>query len=190
MEIYDYGNYDEYVKWQIYTNKEKAGWVYVKESTIDQIAKDNPFSAMIMCHGTRAAGEQKYFRKYFPNAEIIGTEISDNASNYPMTIQHDFNIQNPKWLGKFDIVYSNSIDHSIDPSATLITWRDQLSLTGKLYIEYSEWCSIPGGNVNDPLDATAEEIKKLLIDAGLSIISTITEDVKGGGIVFICKRIL
>ena len=121
MEIHKYKDYAEYVKWQIKTNMSKRGWVYVRESTIEQIAKDRPLATMIMCHGTRAAAEQQYFKKYLPNAEILGTEIGD--ANYPMTVKHDFNFQKEEWLGKYDIVYSNCIDHSIDPKATLKTWR-------------------------------------------------------------------
>ena len=188
MKIYKYKDYDEYVDWQIKTNKEKKGWVYVKSGTIDQIVKDRIFAATILCHGTRAAGEQSYFLKHFPNAKIIGTEISDNATEYPMTIQHDFNVQKPEWINKFDIVYSNAIDHSIDPKATLITWRNQLNETGRLYLEYSEMQSIPGGNRNDPLDATNEEIENLLLEIDLNIVGKITKSVQKKGTVFICEK--
>ncbi len=188
MQIYEYEDYDDYVKWQIHTNKEKKGWRYVKKSTIDQIVDNSPFAATIICHGTRAAAEQTYFKERLPNAEIMGTEISDNAHEYPMTIQHDFNFQKPEWVGKYDIVYSNSIDHSIDPKATLTTWSEQLSPNGKMYIEYCELQSIPGGNKNDPLDATNEEIENLLINIGMVITKKITDNVKGGGLVFVCEK--
>ena len=105
-----------------------------------------------------------------------------------MTIQHDFNVQKQEWIGQYDIVYSNCIDHSIDPKSTLKTWSDQLSPDGKLYIEYSQRQSIPGGNVNDPLDATNEEIENLLKEIGMDIVGKITDDVKAGGLVFICKK--
>ena len=32
-------------------------------------------------------------------------------------------------IGKADIVYSNSFDHTIDPTSTIQTWRDQLNKT-------------------------------------------------------------
>ena len=188
MKIHDYKNYDEYVEWQIRTNKSKKGWVYAKESTIQQISKDIPLATTIICHGTRAGAEQKFFKKYFPHAEVLGTEISDNATEYPMTVEHDFNFQKEEWVGKYDIVYSNSIDHSIDPEATLKTWSDQLSPAGRMYIEYAKRQSIPGGNVNDPLDATNEEIEQILKDIGMTIVSKITKDVKHGGLVFVCEK--
>ncbi len=188
MKIHEYKNYDEYVEWQIRTNKSKKGWVYAKESTIQQIAKDCPLATTIICHGTRAGAEQSFFKKHFPHAEVLGTEISDNATEYPMTVEHDFNFQKEDWVGKYDIVYSNSIDHSIDPEATLKTWSDQLSSVGRMYIEYAQRQSIPGGNVNDPLDATNEEIEQILNDIGMIIVNKITRDIKHGGLVFVCKK--
>lgn len=188
LKIYKYKDYDEYVEWQIRTNKSKAGWVYVKESTIRQIVEVAPFASNIICHGTRAGAEQKYFKKFLRNANILGTEISDNATDYPMTIQHDFNMQKPEWIGKFDIVYSNCIDHSIDPKATLKTWSEQLVETGIMCVEYSQRQSIPGGNVNDPLDATLNEIVNLVEEIGMVISNRITHNVSAGGTVLVCKR--
>lgn len=186
MKIYEYKDYDEYVEWQIRTNKSKKGWVYVKESTIQQISKDRPLATRIICHGTRAGAEQRFFKKYLPNAEVLGTEIGD--AEYPMTVQHDFNFQKEEWIGIYDIVYSNCIDHSIDPKATLKTWSDQLSPVGRMYIEYSEQQSIPGGNVNDPLDATNDEIEKLLKEIGMLIVGKIIRGVQNSGLVFICQK--
>ncbi len=188
MKVHKYKDYDDYVKWQIHTNKEKKDWVYVKEGTIEQIYRDRPSATMVICHGTRAGAEQRFFKKFLPNADVLGTEISDNATEYPMTIQHDFNFQKEEWIGKYDIVYSNCIDHSIDPKETLKTWSDQLSPVGRMYVEYCQNQSIPGGNVNDPLDATNEEIESLLTDIGMDVVGKITQNVKGGGLVFICEK--
>ena len=93
MKIHKYKDYDEYIMWQKRTNKSKQGWVYIKESTARQISKDSPLAKKIICHGSRAGAEQKFFKKYLPEAEILGTEIGDNATSYAMTIQHDFNVQ-------------------------------------------------------------------------------------------------
>lgn len=190
MKIHQYRNYDNYIEWQIKTNKEKKGWQYVRESTIVLIQKLQPSATHIICHGTRAGVEQQYFKSFYPNSYITGTEISDNATEYPLTIEWDFNKQKTSWVGKYDIIYSNSLDHSIDPLATLETWREQLSPVGRMYIEYSEIQSIPGGNVNDPLDATNEEIISLIQEAGMYIVDTITSDMgmRASGCVFICAK--
>ena len=187
MEVYKFKTYEDYIDMQKKVNAEKVGWVYVKKSTIQQIANDNPFAVDILCHGTRAAAEQEYFKEFLPQSTPLGTEIGENALRYPMTIQHEFNKAIPEWIGKFDIVYSNSIDHSIDPHETIRVWRDQLKDSGKMYIEYSEQQSVPN-YPQDPLHASAAEIKNLLQEEGLVIVGNIKDGVKAGGIVFICKK--
>lgn len=185
MKVYEYEDYDEYVKWQTLTNKEKLSWVYVREDIIKAIAKNKGPADNVLCHGTRSGAEQKYFKRCYPDAYIVGTEISDTAEDYPMTVQHDFTHPKTEWIGKFDIVYSNSFDHTIDPVKTLETWRNQLAPEGRLYLEYAEQQST--GDKRDPLDATAKEVEELLLDSGLVIIGNITEGVKHAGVVFICE---
>jgi hypothetical protein len=188
MEIYQYKDYDDYVYWQIKTNKRKIDRIYVRESTLIKINKIQPFASTIICHGTRNGVELEYFKALYPKCHILGTEISDNATGYNMTVEWDFNKQNPEWLGKYDIVYSNSIDHSIDPRTTLETWSEQLSPIGRMYIEYSEQMSAKGGNAEDPLDATHEEMIGLIQKAGLYIVDIITENIRANGRVFICAK--
>lgn len=191
MKIYEYKDYDDYVNTQTKINKSKLrrGFSYVKEDTIRHIVADHPNAQSVICHGTRRGNEQLFFKSLlqFGGAEVIGTEISDTAPQFPMTVQHDFTMEKSEWVGKFDIVYSNSFDHSIDPEATLVTWKNQLSPTGKMYLEYSERDSIC--DPADPLDATAAEIEGLFPAAGLKLINTITDNVRAAGVVFICEAI-
>jgi len=110
-----------------------------------------------------------------------------------MTVEWDFNKQKDEWLGKYDVIYSNSIDHSIDPVSTLETWSEQLSDVGKLYLEYSEYQSIPGGNANDPLDATNEEMRLMIKEAGMHIVEIVTDQypsstMRNEGLLFICAK--
>jgi hypothetical protein len=184
MRIYNYKNYDHYKQSQTRANKEKLSWVYARETTIERICNDKKFADNIICHGTRNGAEQKFFKKFFPNAYVIGTEISDTASNFPMTIEHDFMQQKEEWIKKFDIVYSNAFDHSIDPEKTLLVWRDQLSNSGRMYLEYAEAQSIC--DENDPLDASQREIKEM-IGKYFVIVDEIKDSVKHGGVVFICE---
>jgi len=184
MKIYKYKDYNHYKESQTRTNKEKLGWVYAREIVIQDICNDKKIANNIICHGTRNGAEQKYFKNFFPNAYVIGTEISDTASSFPMTVEHDFMIQKEEWIKKFDIVYSNAFDHSIDPKTTLIVWRDQLADTGRMYLEYAESQSIC--NDADPLDASKREIKEL-IEKYFTIVGEIVNGVKHGGVVFICE---
>jgi len=170
MRIYQYKDYDEYVKEQTKANKRKIDWVYVKEHTIAHIHKTHSIASSIICHGTRNAAEQKFFQKYYPAAEIIGTEISETASAFPMTVQWDFAEPKNEWIRRFDILYSNSFDHSLDPMKTLSTWKDQIHANGRMYIEYSSAHSEMTSS--DPLEATHDEFKQMLTDSGLRPLPT------------------
>lgn len=184
MKIYDYKDYDEYVEWQTKANKIKLNWVYAKKHAIHKICEDKEAADYIICHGTRNGKEMEFFKEKFPFAYIIGTEISETAVQFPNTIQHDFTQPKDEWIGKADIVYSNSFDHSIDPKKTLDTWRDQLNATGTMYIEYNEKQSVC--EAADPLDAKLYEIKEMIDDAGLDIVRSFVGS--QGSDVLVCER--
>lgn len=136
MKIYEYESYNDYLEAQIDANVKKLhSHVWVEKSVIDLISSENGPAKSIICHGTRNAAEQLFFSKNYPEAEIIGTEISHTANQFPMTVQHDFHEEKEEWISKFDIVYSNSFDHSYNPIKSLNAWKNQLSLSGSIYVE-------------------------------------------------------
>jgi len=139
MKIYKYGNYDQYKKNQTDANIKKENLVWVEKSTIEKIYDQQKEKTIhsIICHGTRNGKEQKFFKEYFPSSEVIGTEISHTAEKYEMTVQHDFHEEKEEWIDKFDIVYSNSYDHSYDPKKSILAWKNQLKEGGTLYVETS-----------------------------------------------------
>lgn len=187
MDIFEYKSYEDYLEYQKKWNKIKVGKiVYVRQSTINLICDIKTFAGSILCHGTRCAAEQKFFKKRFPNAEIIGSEIGPSALNSPMTVQWDFNKQNDDWVNKFDIVYSNSFDHSITPLETLKVWKKQLNKSGMLFLEYAENRSNP--SESDPLGATNLEVEKWISEAGMNITKRLgkSHNIKHGGVVFCC----
>jgi len=153
MKIYKYKSYNDYVEEQTAHNIRKIGKgvVWVKEDTIRKIVEMHGPAKNIICHGTRSGEEQKYFLKQYPEAEVIGTEISPTATNYPNTVQWDFAEENKEWLNKFDIVYSNSFDHSFDPHKTIECWKNQLSENGALYVE---WPLVPQHQKSTSMDPT------------------------------------
>jgi hypothetical protein len=168
MKIYQYTDYDDYVAAQTAGNKRKIDWVYVKEKCIKIIVKDYAgIPNNILCHGTRNGAEQKFFKKHWPNIYVIGSEISETANQFPDTVQHDFTKRKDVWVGQFDIIYSNSIDHSIDPNETLNVWKEQLTPTGKMYIEYSQQQSIC--DPIDPLEASNAEMLDMIKSKGFRI---------------------
>lgn len=158
MKIWKYRNHEEYKSKQIEANLAKINNVWVEKSTIQKISGIQPNASKILCHGTRNGAEQKFFKEFYPDAEILGTEISPTAKNFPMTIEWDFHKDNPEWHNKFDIIYTNSLDHSIDPIQALTVWKNQLSSNGNLYLEYyfkvrsRSW---------DPLEISKDEIYNL-----------------------------
>ncbi len=186
MKVYEYKDYQDYIDNQVSTTKTKSDWVYAKKETIKKISLIKGIAVKnILCHGTRSAGEQKYFLENYPNAYIVGSEISETGKDYPMTVIHDFNKVKKEWVGKFDIVYSNSFDHTITPLETLTVWKNQLNKNGTLFLEYAERQS--RCHSADPLDATEKEIEQLIRDSGLVITDEIRDGVKHSGVVYVCK---
>lgn len=186
MRIFKYKNYEDYLEAQTEANVRKIRNVWVKESTISRIAKIAPFTTSVLCHGTRNAAEQKYFRKYFPAAEIIGTEISHTAKNFPMTVQHDFHEIREEWIGRFDIVYSNSFDHSYDPKKCLTAWAGQLSNSGSVFLELMTRDDNRSKR-SDPLEIKEQEFLKLVNDMELKVSESFTVEDKNSKVFRIKK---
>jgi hypothetical protein len=152
---------------QIEANKRKLQSVWVTEKTIDTIVgrHKRPVRS-ILCHGTRNGAEQSLFAKAYPEAEIIGTEISDTAGQFPRTIQWDMHEPRPEWLNRFDIVYSNCIDHAICPEKAIATWLGQTTKGGRLYIEHANHPLNNVSNEQDPLEISDEEMEALIVQCG------------------------
>lgn len=159
MKVYEYKDYDEYIKAQKETTDKKYGkLVYVRKKVVEGIyeALKSENVKSILCHGTRSGEEQKLFKKHF-NCYVWGSELSEKASNAEMTTIWDFNMVNPDWIGKFDIVYSNALDHSITPIETIGVWGNQLSENGWLLIEWTDRRNNKD-TWSDPLSATEKEV--------------------------------
>ena len=186
-KVYPFESYDEYVKVQTEINKEKLDWVYVKRRVIKAIADNVIAASCIICHGSRNGAEQKYFKQFWPHAYVIGTEISDTATQFEDTVQWDMQMEKEEWVGKFDIVYSNAFDHCIYPEQTLKTWKNQLCLRGSLFLEYSEKQSVY--QASDPLLATLKEVKQMLKDVGFTYIQEVNNArPPSEGVLLRCKQ--
>ena len=105
-----------------------------------------------ICHGTRRGLEQKWFSECL-KCDVIGTEISDTANDFPNTIQWDFHDVKEEWIGSVDFIYSNSLDHSYDPGACLRNWMSCLKPGGVCVLEHSEFHGIKGVSELDPFGA-------------------------------------
>ena len=172
MKIYKYKDYDEYVEVQKYANKRKITNSYVDKNSlfgvIRYIHDDLKMSPeLVLCHGTRRGDEQKYFIEGFNifdlKPEVIGTEISDNAGQFPNTIEWDFHIAKEEWINNTDIIYTNSFDHSPKPEECLDIWMGCLKENGACIIEYSDICDSKSGRI-DCFGATLDEYKEFITE--------------------------
>lgn len=184
--IYPFESYEEYVKVQTEINKNKLGWVYVKPRVIQRIAEEVKFAGSVLCHGTRNGAEQKMFQGHWPQAKVLGTEISDTAEQFPHTVQWDMQEPKKEWIGSWDVVYTNAFDHCIYPDKALMTWKDQLSNNGTLFLEYSERQSVY--QASDPLDATLAEVKEMIRQAGFGLVEQVSNvTCPADGVLLKCK---
>lgn len=132
-------DYENYVKIQTEGNKRKIQSQWVEKPAIKFLSE---YILTLMqpnfgiCHGTRRGLEQAAFREYL-SCEVIGTEISDTASQFPHTIQWDFHEVKPEWLNAADFIYSNSWDHSYDPDLLFRSWMSCVRVNGIMILEHS-----------------------------------------------------
>jgi len=134
-------DYELYKETQTLGNKMKLGNQWAPEDHIrilsEYMGQAGNTPKRGICHGTRQGNEQVWFRRHIPgDADVIGTEISDTATEFPHTIQWDFHDQNDAWIGQMDFVYSNSWDHAFDPKKALKNWAECLIPGGVLLLDH------------------------------------------------------
>ena len=169
VKIYKYKNYNEYKQTQIFFNKKKLHHVWADEASlaiISNFIKENIKKENIkgLCHGSRNGFEQRVLNQIIPNSNIIGTDISDTATNFENTIQWDFHDENLEWLGKFDFVYSNSLDQSWKPRLALCTWLNQIKIGGIVIIEHTRYHGPEHAGEGDPFDVRPVVMPYVLTD--------------------------
>ena len=81
--------------------------VYTNNNSIfpDQVVPESEKKSLEYGLAVGNAIEQEWFRKYL-DIDVIGTEISDTASEFPNTIEWDFHETKPEWLNSVDFIYS------------------------------------------------------------------------------------
>jgi len=115
----------------------------------------------ICCMGIRAGTEVFEFKEYCPTAEVYGVDITENVKtikthlNVHISLQ-DFNHLPEDWSNKFDLVFSNSLDHSFEVLETIKEWRRVTKAGGFLFLELS---TTPANNIEHSFDP--QDIDKL-----------------------------
>lgn len=162
-------DYEQYRRMQEDGNKRKIEWVAVKEENIkflaDYIQHHLATPEFGICHGTRRGKEQEWFRKHL-GCEVIGTEISATATQFPHTVQWDFHEVKPEWLNAVDFIYSNSFDHTYDPEKCLNAWTSCLKLGGLCFLEHASAQSQRAANMLDPFGADLPMMPYLILQWG------------------------
>ena len=165
---HDYrGGYDAYRATQIHWNKAKLDKVWADDRTLEAVAADLDRRGLRsgICHGARNGYEVQWFADRL-KSEVIGTDISDTATQFPRMVVHDFHERREDWIGKFDFIYTNSLDQAFDPEKALSAWAEQLTPNGCIYIEHTQQHSVEAASEMDPFGAHPMVVPYLLFQWG------------------------
>ena len=133
----DYNKYrDAQIKRCLIKIIKQRNEIYYKSvcNNIEQYLKSS-FKNMI-CFGSRNKWEKQQFQKYlhkYTNIQIYDLDICEQ-SNCDYT--YDFQKLPADFKNKWDIIFTNSLDHSISPLDTVNYWYDFLKMDGLLIIGY------------------------------------------------------
>lgn len=158
-----YKDYKEYLKQQVVRAESKWGrkpefndpFIKSLKNTFNKVNVGQPKS--ICCMGVRDGTELFVLKELFPKAEVIGVDITENiktikTENKVKVYLQDFNNLPNGWTDKFDLVFSNSLDHSFNPSNTIKEWHRatskyillELSTHSETNIEHVfRWAELP-----------------------------------------------
>ena len=137
-EVLENNVYNNYKKAQIercinkINNKRNPKYYEDVNNKIKQFKILNESMKMI-CMGSRNNWEKNCFKKYLKLDNIYDLDICPQ-SNYDYT--YDFQKLPESFINKWDIIYTNSLDHSIDAENTLNHWYPFLKKDGILVIGY------------------------------------------------------
>jgi len=164
MKVYKYQSYKEYKKAQTEANKMKITkvWALADEliSVVDYIKKNIPDASSGLCHGVRNGWEVNFFKDAL-GINVIGTEISDTAKQFPNVIRWDFHNVKPEWISNIDFIYSNALDHSYKPTKCLDSWMTCISDKGKCFIHHAK-AHNGKSDIVDPFKASFEEYSNMI----------------------------
>jgi len=165
MKYIKHESYEAYAMQQTITNKAKLNNVWATKNELVQIAnwiKTNNIPIELgICHGVRNGYEVKILKEIL-DTEIIGTEISDTATQFKNVIHWDFHDANPIWKNQVGFIYSNSWDHSYDFEKALEVWMECLIKDGACFLEWSPAHTESGMNKADCFGISKDELINLI----------------------------
>lgn len=110
--------------------------------TIGDVLEFIGYPLSICCMGCRSGTEVFEFKEMFPAADVWGIDITRLVNTIKTHLEvhiilQDFNKLPDVWQDKFDLIFSNSLDHSYDPKITLKEWHRVSQKGGHLLLEFS-----------------------------------------------------
>lgn len=181
MEQYNHTDYDFYRHVQRKLTWRKTQRATVVRSWIDESDMKEVNDKLhlyskgfrtVVCHGCRSGLEVDVLKRLNPNSEIWGTDIYDGYMfDRKWFREMDFDVVPPEWEGYFDIIYSNSIDHSRDPISTLSAWKRELKTEGIMFVNF-HWGRGVSREDCFHLDRVAwkDELKQISMKVGLHVL--------------------
>lgn len=166
----DSKTYEEYQQQQIDRSLEKWGRSEViKEAFRRSFAEDwhriEPkvgIPKTVGCMGIRSGAEYIEFKKHLPWSNIYGVDIAPKVVEVGTNcFALDFNHLPEDWKEKFDLVYSNSLDHSYKVEETLEEWKRVIKPQGFLFIVF---CSAEQTSISNRYSFDEADIKILMKD--------------------------
>lgn len=115
-------------------DKKRSSKFYSEISEIILSHVNNIESKKMIALGTRNNHEKKCFAKDL-NCSVFSADISSSSK---ADFIFNFNFMPNEWNDKWDIIYSNAIDHAVDPTNIFIEWLKCLKLEGLLVIGFNE----------------------------------------------------
>ena len=174
MKQIKFDSHEQYLEVQRQTVRTRGIGPYFTDLEMKRIAdwcKANGVQVVSgICHGARNGLECDELMRYLPLATIMGTDLFPNTGKSRLikreaeVIEWDFNEPRKEWERSFDLVYSNSLDHSPDPEETLKVWFRQLKPLGAMFVQWNRSDETLGGG--DCFAASLPEYLDLLNSVG------------------------
>tara|TARA_R110002020_G_scaffold59538_3_gene162241 strand:+ start:5502 stop:6092 length:591 start_codon:yes stop_codon:yes gene_type:complete len=168
---WEYKNYEEYVECQIKRHKAKS-YYHMTQRYYEEIFLKfekyftlDPKIQTIIAQGVRNDFEVDAISSINSGVEVYGTDIN-YENTYKNIFKLDFNKCPKGWNKKFDLLFSNSFDHTPAPDLTLKEWKRITKKYMLIHFQYSEEASW-----HDPLALTSfDEIENLCKKQDLDIL--------------------
>ena len=121
---------EEYEAIQQKASERKYALSWAKQDTCSEILSllariGNPAQS-ILCHGVRRGEELRYF-SHANIQEIVGTDLHVPPDADSRIVKCNMSHPQQVFDLRFDVIYSNSIDHARNPIEALLVWANQLN---------------------------------------------------------------